>query len=69
MSAIRPIRPNTDLQATAADPVEVMAARNKMERVRRVVCHHQWETLMEWVGCLDELGDLSDDVIDELVAR
>ena len=37
------------------------------KRVKRVVHHHQWDSLEEWVQTLDELSELSDCEIDDLV--
>jgi hypothetical protein len=36
------------------------------KRVKRVVHHHRWNSLEEWVRTLDELSELSDAEIDDL---
>ncbi len=38
-----------------------------MQRVRRAVYRHDWSSLAEWVGALDELADMTDEQISELV--
>jgi hypothetical protein len=38
-----------------------------MQKVRRVVYRHDWSSLAEWVGALDELADMTDEQISELV--
>ena len=38
----------------------------RCKRVKRIVHHHRWNSLEEWVRTLDELGELSDAEIDDL---
>lgn len=37
--------------------------------LRRVVFHHNWNDLDEWVRAVDDLADLTDDEIDCLVSQ
>lgn len=65
MSVIRPIETRPTV---AAPPSRSAHARSQdtSERLRRVVCHHQWTTLTEWAGALNDLADLNDESIEDL---
>jgi hypothetical protein len=41
-----------------------MQHREKMERI---VCNHQWESVREWVDCFHQLADLTEEEISLLL--
>ena len=40
-----------------------------LQKIGRVVYRHEWTSLAEWVGALDELADMTDDQIARLVRQ
>ncbi len=45
--------------------VEVIMSN--VARMGRVLYHHNWSSLDEWVDALDELANCSDEAVDEVV--
>lgn len=40
---------------------------SNVARMGRVLYHHNWSSLDEWVDALDELANCSDEAVDEVV--